>query len=106
MSTSQTFTATAAGAMWTDTASHIGTVTVTIDPTLKNAAVMVSTGDDEGPLAAEFRANTVDGDVRVSATPAAYGSIDVSTVAGDVTTRGTSQLRERVNTVSGKHRRH
>ncbi|NUP81051.1 MAG: DUF4097 family beta strand repeat protein [Nonomuraea sp.] len=53
----------------------------------------------------EFRANTVSGDVHVSATPAASGSIDANTVSGDVTTRGTSQLHERVRTVSGRHRR-
>ncbi|MCZ1012677.1 DUF4097 family beta strand repeat-containing protein [Streptomyces lydicus] len=284
MSTSQTFTATAAGALWTDIISHVGTVNVTIDPTLKNTVVTVSTDDDEGPLAdavrgatqkestyqnlncltvrlpevqrntmtmgnstfsfnggnmvvgqnfgvvrgsvtgmtisngdviiggrkvvsngrvvaeqgtvvsggamgtitvevklpsdqssvrlettsadltvhgdlqvldvrsvsgdvearglhtlrgtttsgdfevgrvdarvdvssvsgdieigayngTEFRANTVSGDVHVSATPAADGSIDASTVSGDVTTRGTSHLSERVSTVSGKHRR-
>ena len=53
----------------------------------------------------EFRANTVSGDVHVSATPAATGSIDANTVSGDVTTRGTGHLCERVGTVSGKHRR-
>ncbi|MFB7852925.1 DUF4097 family beta strand repeat-containing protein [Streptomyces sp. NPDC056053] len=284
MTTSQTFTATATGAVWTDIISHIGTVNVTIDPTLKHAAITVSTGDDEGPLAeavrattkkestyrnldcltvrvpevqgstmtmgnsafsfnggsmvvgqnfgvvrgsvtgmtisggdviiggrkvvsngrvvaeqdtvvsgggmgtitvdvklpsdqsslraettsaditvngdlqvldvhsvsgdveacgvhtlrgnttsgdfevtrvdaradvrsvsgdieigayngTEFRANTVSGDIHVSATPAATGSIDASTVSGDVSTRGTSDLHERVRTVSGKHRR-
>ncbi|MEJ8653648.1 DUF4097 family beta strand repeat-containing protein [Streptomyces sp. MS1.AVA.3] len=52
----------------------------------------------------EFRANSVSGDVHVSATPAAIGSIDASTVSGDVTTRGTGNLRERVSTVSGQHR--
>ncbi|MFB7852387.1 DUF4097 family beta strand repeat-containing protein [Streptomyces sp. NPDC056053] len=284
MSTSQTFTATAAGAVWTDIISHVGMVGVTIDPTLKHAVITVSTGDDEGPLAdavrgatkkestyqnlncltvrvpevqgstmtvgnstyhfsggnmvvgqnfgivrgsvtgmtisngdviiggrkvvsngrvvaeqgtvvsgggmgtitvdvklpsdqsslrlettsaditvngdlqvldvhsvsgdveargvhtlrgnttsgdfevtrvdarvdinsvsgdieigayngTEFRANTVSGDIHVSATPAATGSIDASSVSGDVTTRGASHLRERVRTVSGKHRR-
>ncbi|WP_051821594.1 DUF4097 family beta strand repeat-containing protein [Streptomyces sp. NRRL F-5065] len=278
MSTSQTFTATAAGAVWTDIISHVGTVSVTIDPTLKHAVITVSTGDDDGPLAdavrgatkkestyqnlncltvrvpevqgnstfsfnggnmvvgqnfgvvtgsvtgmtisngdviiggrkvvsngrvvaeqgtvvsgggmgtitvdvklpsdqssvrmettsaditvhgdlqvldvhsvsgdveargvhtlrgnttsgdfevdrvdarvdvnsvsgdieigayngTEFRANTVSGDVHVSATPAATGVIDANTVSGDVTTRGTGHLRERVGTVSGKHRR-
>ncbi|MFF9691057.1 DUF4097 family beta strand repeat-containing protein [Streptomyces sp. NPDC014623] len=53
----------------------------------------------------EFRANTVSGHVHVSATPAATGSIDANTVSGNVTTRGTGHLRERVGTVSGKHRR-
>lgn len=56
MTTSQTFTATAAGAVWTDIISHVGTVNVTIDPTLKNAVITVSTGDDEGPLADAVRA--------------------------------------------------
>lgn len=53
----------------------------------------------------EFRANTVSGDVHVTTTPAATGSIDANTVSGDVTTRGTSQLHERIRTVSGRHRR-
>ncbi|MFG3532768.1 DUF4097 family beta strand repeat-containing protein [Streptomyces sp. NPDC047917] len=53
----------------------------------------------------EFRANTVSGDVHVSATPAATGVIDANTVSGDITTRGTDPLRERVGTVSGNHRR-
>ncbi|MGD6765989.1 DUF4097 family beta strand repeat-containing protein [Streptomyces sp. BH097] len=52
----------------------------------------------------EFRANAVSGDIHVTATPAASGSLDVNTVSGDVTTRGTSSLHERVRTVSGKHR--
>ncbi|MFB8442721.1 DUF4097 family beta strand repeat-containing protein [Streptomyces niveus] len=56
MTTSQTFTATAAGAVWTDVISHIGTVNVTVDPTLTHAVVTVSTGDDEGPLADAVRA--------------------------------------------------
>ncbi|MFE5096666.1 DUF4097 family beta strand repeat-containing protein [Streptomyces sp. NPDC056638] len=58
MTTSQTFTATAAGAVWTDVISHVGAVNVTIDPTLKNAVVTVSTGDDEGPLADAVRGAT------------------------------------------------
>ncbi|MEV7442967.1 DUF4097 family beta strand repeat-containing protein [Streptomyces sp. NPDC091204] len=52
----------------------------------------------------EFHANTVSGDLNVTATPAATGSIDANTVSGDITTRGTGHLRERVCTVSGKHR--
>ncbi|MGP9023212.1 DUF4097 family beta strand repeat-containing protein (plasmid) [Streptomyces sp. BR1] len=52
----------------------------------------------------EFRANAVSGDIHVTATPAATGSIDVTTVSGDVTTRGTGHLHERVRTVSGRHR--
>ncbi|MFD5510773.1 DUF4097 family beta strand repeat-containing protein [Streptomyces sp. NPDC127051] len=59
MTTSQTFTATAAGPLWTDVISHVGTVNVTIDPTLKNAVVTVSTGDDEGPLADAVRGTTM-----------------------------------------------
>src|SRR5437899_909454 len=58
LSTSQTFTATAAGTIWTDVISHVGTVNVTVDPTLKNAVVTVSTGDDEGPLADAVRGAT------------------------------------------------
>ncbi|MEV6439862.1 DUF4097 family beta strand repeat-containing protein [Streptomyces anulatus] len=57
MSTSQTFTATAVGAVWADIISPVGTVTVTVDPTLTHAVIMVSTTDDEGPLA-EAVANT------------------------------------------------
>ncbi|MFJ1751183.1 DUF4097 family beta strand repeat-containing protein [Streptomyces sp. NPDC088116] len=56
MTTSQTFTAT--DAVWTDVISHIGTVTVTVDPRLTNAVITVSTGDDEGPLADAVRATT------------------------------------------------
>ncbi|MFD9519754.1 DUF4097 family beta strand repeat-containing protein [Streptomyces sp. NPDC059979] len=59
MTTSQTFTATAVGPLWTDVISHIGTVNVTIDPTLKSAVVTVSTGDDEGPLADAVRGTTM-----------------------------------------------
>lgn len=51
MSTSQTFTATAAGAVWADIISPVGTVTVTVDPALTHAVITVSTTDDEGPLA-------------------------------------------------------
>ncbi|MGW2089089.1 DUF4097 family beta strand repeat-containing protein [Streptomyces sp. NPDC001880] len=58
MSTSQTFTAEAVGAVWADVTSHVGAVNVTIDPTLKNAVVTVSTGDDEGPLADAVRGAT------------------------------------------------
>lgn len=58
MTASQTFTATAAGAVWTDVISHVGTVNVTIDPTLKHAVVTVSTSDDEGPLADAVRGTT------------------------------------------------
>ncbi|MEU9396610.1 DUF4097 family beta strand repeat-containing protein [Streptomyces sp. NPDC048324] len=53
----------------------------------------------------EFRVNSVSGDVHISATPAATGTLDVSTVSGDVTTRGADHLRPRVSTVSGRHRR-
>lgn len=58
MSTEQTFTATAAGAIWTDVISHVGAVNVTVDPTLKHAVITVSTGDDEGPLADAVRRTT------------------------------------------------
>ncbi|WP_162953393.1 MULTISPECIES: DUF4097 family beta strand repeat-containing protein [unclassified Streptomyces] len=52
----------------------------------------------------DFRANTVSGDVHVTATPAATGSIDATTVSGDVVTRGASHLNVRANTVSGRKR--
>ncbi|WP_331720670.1 DUF4097 domain-containing protein (plasmid) [Streptomyces sp. NBC_01178] len=58
MTTSQTFTATAAGAVWTDVISHVGTVNVTVDRSLKHAVITVSTGDDEGPLADAVRGAT------------------------------------------------
>ncbi|OKK05294.1 hypothetical protein AMK09_37735 [Streptomyces sp. CB02488] len=58
MTTSQTFTATAAGAVWTDVISHVGTVNVTVDRSLKHAVITVSTGDDEGPLADAVRGTT------------------------------------------------
>ncbi|WP_030889859.1 DUF4097 family beta strand repeat-containing protein [Streptomyces sp. NRRL S-1868] len=58
MTTSQTFTATAAGAIWTDVISHVGTVNVTVDPTLTHAVITVSTGDDDGPLADAVRGAT------------------------------------------------
>ncbi|MFD5342313.1 DUF4097 family beta strand repeat-containing protein [Streptomyces anulatus] len=51
MTTSQTFTATAAGAVWADIISPVGAVTVTVDPALTHAVITVSTTDDEGPLA-------------------------------------------------------
>lgn len=53
--TTQTFTATAAGPIWADVISHIGTVNVTVDPTLKNALITVSTPDEEGPVADAVR---------------------------------------------------
>lgn len=53
----------------------------------------------------DFRASTVSGDISVTATPAATGSIDASTVSGNVTTRNVAQLHERVSTISGRHRR-
>ncbi|MFE5718588.1 DUF4097 family beta strand repeat-containing protein [Streptomyces erythrochromogenes] len=59
MTTSKTFTATAAGSLWADVISHLGSVNVTIDPTLTNAVVTVSTGDDEGPLADAVRGTTM-----------------------------------------------
>lgn len=49
--------------------------------------------------------HSVSGDIKVSATPTTDGAIDASTVSGNVTTRGTSHLRERVGTVCAKHRR-
>ncbi|MFD5899651.1 DUF4097 family beta strand repeat-containing protein [Streptomyces sp. NPDC060366] len=87
MTTSQTFTATAAGAFWTDVISHVGTVTVTIDKTLKHTVVTVSTGDDEGPLADAVRGTTM--------RESTYKSldcltVDVPQVRGNVMTMGTS----------------
>ncbi|MFJ4879952.1 DUF4097 family beta strand repeat-containing protein [Streptomyces sp. NPDC088745] len=58
MTTSKTFTATAAGAVGTDIISHVGTVTVTVDPTLTHAVITVSTSDDDGPLADAVRGAT------------------------------------------------
>lgn len=58
LSTSQTFTVAAAGAVWTDVISHVGTVNVTVDPTIKHAVITVSTGDDDGPLADAVRGAT------------------------------------------------
>ncbi|MGW2841829.1 DUF4097 family beta strand repeat-containing protein [Streptomyces sp. NPDC001493] len=231
MTTSQTFTALAPGALFTDVISHVGTVNVTVDPTLTHTVITVSTSDIEGPLAdavrattmkerpykhlkcltvsvpktegstmttgtavsgfrngtitvdvrlpsdmsslrlettsadltargdlqllevnslsgdieargvhtlrvntasgyvrvdrvdarvdinsvsgdieigayngTEGRANTVSGDIHVSATPAAYGVLHANTVSGDITTRGTSHLTERVSTLVGTHR--
>ncbi|MEU3986368.1 DUF4097 family beta strand repeat-containing protein [Streptomyces sp. NPDC026672] len=56
--TTQTFTATAAGPIWADVISHIGTVNVTVDRTLKNALITVSTPDEEGPVADAVRDTT------------------------------------------------
>ncbi|MFK0047758.1 DUF4097 family beta strand repeat-containing protein [Streptomyces sp. NPDC090741] len=87
MTTSQTFTATATGALWTDVISHFGTVNVTIDPTLKNAVVTVSTGDDEGPLADAVRGTTMK-----ESTHKALNclTIRVPEVAGNTMTMGSS----------------
>ncbi|MFJ6493516.1 DUF4097 family beta strand repeat-containing protein [Streptomyces californicus] len=59
MTTSQAFTATAAGPVRADLLSHIGTVTVTIDPTITHAVITVRTGDDDGPLADAVRGASV-----------------------------------------------
>ncbi|WP_030705119.1 MULTISPECIES: DUF4097 family beta strand repeat-containing protein [unclassified Streptomyces] len=59
MSTSQTFTATAAGPVRADLISHAGTVTVTVDPTITHAVITVSTGHDDGPLADAVRGATM-----------------------------------------------
>jgi hypothetical protein len=53
--TTKPFTATAAGPICADVISHIGTVNVTVDPTLKNALITVSTPDEEGPVADAVR---------------------------------------------------
>ncbi|MFD3851413.1 DUF4097 family beta strand repeat-containing protein [Streptomyces microflavus] len=54
----------------------------------------------------EFRAHTATGKVRVSATPAAAGGMEIRTRSGEVTTRGTDDLDERIITGSGAHYRH
>ncbi|MEU0001810.1 DUF4097 family beta strand repeat-containing protein [Streptomyces microflavus] len=54
----------------------------------------------------EFRAHTATGKVRVSATPAAAGEMDIRTRTGEVTTRGTDDLDERIITGSGAHYRY
>ncbi|WP_060903069.1 MULTISPECIES: DUF4097 family beta strand repeat-containing protein [Streptomyces] len=51
MSTEKTFTATTAGRIFADLISHVGTVNVFIEPSLKNAEITVRTSDNEGPLA-------------------------------------------------------
>ncbi|MFF7764246.1 DUF4097 family beta strand repeat-containing protein [Streptomyces griseorubiginosus] len=51
-----------------------------------------------------FSANTVSGDLELTATPHATGSVNVSSVSGDVTTRGAGHLNVRPNTVSGRIR--
>lgn len=52
-----------------------------------------------------FYANTVSGDVMVSATPNSSGTLFANTVSGDVTTRGAGHLETRTHTVSGRERR-
>ncbi|MFE0201069.1 hypothetical protein ACFW0I_35770 [[Kitasatospora] papulosa] len=59
MSTEQTFTATNAGQIWADVISHVGTVNVTVDPSLTHAEITVRTGSDEGPIAEAVRNTTV-----------------------------------------------
>ncbi len=51
LSTEKTFTATTAGRIFADLISHVGTVNVFIEPSLKNAEITVRTSDNEGPLA-------------------------------------------------------
>ncbi|MGI5444123.1 DUF4097 family beta strand repeat-containing protein [Streptomyces shenzhenensis] len=51
MSTEKTFTATTAGRIFADLISHVGTINVFIEPSLKNAEITVRTSDNEGPLA-------------------------------------------------------
>ncbi|MGY3685111.1 DUF4097 family beta strand repeat-containing protein [Streptomyces sp. TE33382] len=58
MSAKQTFTATTSGRIWADVISQTGTVNVTVDPTLKNALITVSTPDTEGPVADAVRNTT------------------------------------------------
>ncbi|MEU4128651.1 S1 family peptidase [Streptomyces wuyuanensis] len=55
LSTEQTFTATTAGQIWADVISHVGTVSVTVDPSLTHAEITVRTGSDEGPIAEAVR---------------------------------------------------
>ncbi|MBK3588777.1 DUF4097 family beta strand repeat protein, partial [Streptomyces sp. MBT57] len=49
--------------------------------------------------------SSVSGDVTLTATPAADGDIAIGTVSGDIITRHTARLDERVSTVSGDHYR-
>jgi hypothetical protein len=51
LSTEKTFTATTAGRIFADLISHVGTVNVFVEPSLKNAEITVRTSDNEGPLA-------------------------------------------------------
>jgi hypothetical protein len=60
LTTSQTFTATASGAIWTDITSHAGIVNVNVDPTLTHVTITVSTGDYESQLADAVRNTTKD----------------------------------------------
>ncbi|MEU2454795.1 DUF4097 family beta strand repeat-containing protein [Streptomyces sp. NPDC012765] len=87
MTTSQTFTATAVGPLWTEVISHLGTVNVTIDPTLTNAVVTVSTGDDEGPLADAVRGATMNESTRQALNCL---TIRVPKVKGNTMTMGSS----------------
>ncbi|MBL1115460.1 DUF4097 family beta strand repeat protein [Streptomyces sp. 110] len=101
MSTSQTFTATAAGAIWTDIISHVGTVNVTVDRSLKHAVITVSTGDDDGPLADAVR-NTTKKESRYQGLDCL--TIRVPEVQGNVMTMGNSTFRfSGGNTVIGQN---
>ncbi|MBK3588614.1 DUF4097 family beta strand repeat protein, partial [Streptomyces sp. MBT57] len=53
----------------------------------------------------EFRVHSANGNVRVSATPAAGGEMEIRTSSGDITTRHTAHLDERIITDSGDHYR-
>ncbi|MFJ6784507.1 DUF4097 family beta strand repeat-containing protein [Streptomyces yangpuensis] len=96
MTTSKTFTATAAGALWADVISHLGTVNVTVDPTLANAVVTVSTGDDEGPLADAVQRTTIE-----ERTHQALNclTIRVPQVKGNTMTTGNSTFNSSGNSV-------
>jgi putative adhesin len=52
----------------------------------------------------EFRVNSVSGDVTVTATKAAHGTLAITTISGDATTCGASHLPPRISTVSGRKR--
>ncbi|MFJ9188457.1 DUF4097 family beta strand repeat-containing protein [Streptomyces anulatus] len=49
--------------------------------------------------------SSVSGDIALTATPAADGDIVIGTVSGDIDTRHTARLHERISTVSGDHHR-
>ncbi|WP_406119637.1 DUF4097 family beta strand repeat-containing protein [Streptomyces anulatus] len=129
MTTSQTFTATAVGAVWADIISPVGTVTVTTDPALTHAVITVSTTDDDGPLAeavanathrehpyrgmecirvdipeprggTKYEGRSINVDVRL---PTDTSSVRLDTTSADLTAHGDLQILD-VHSVSGSIR--